>query len=135
MIQKFQNWNNVDLGLLLLRVAIAIVFITNGWQKLQNTTMVIGFFGSIGFPPFMAYLVILIELLGGILMLLGFFVRPVGILLAIVMATAIATVHGKNGFLGAGGYQFTLTLLLACLSIASAGAGTYSASRFFSKKQ
>lgn len=133
MIQKFQNWNNVDLGLFLVRVALSIVFIANGWQKLQNTTMIIGFFGSLGFPPFMAYIVIIVELLGGILMLLGFFVRPIGILFAIVMGTAIATVHGKNGLLGPGGYQFVLTLLLVSLGVACAGAGKYSAGKFFRK--
>ncbi len=135
MIQKFQSWNNVDLGLFLVRMALSIVFIANGWQKLQNTTMFIGFFQSLGFSPVLAYIVIIVELLGGILMLLGFFVRPVGILLAIVMGTAIATVHGKNGLLGPGGYQLVLTLLLISLGIASAGAGKYSASKFFSKKQ
>jgi putative oxidoreductase len=134
MIQKFQNWNNIDLGLLLIRIALGVVFIAHGWQKLQNTTTVIGFFGSLGFSPMFAYLVIIIELLGGIFMLLGFFVKPIGILLAVVMATAITTVHAKNGLLGAGGYELTLTLLLVSLGIASAGAGKYSAGKLFSKK-
>ena len=135
MIQKFQNWHNVAFSLFLIRLALAIVFIASGWQKLQNTEMVVGFFGTLGFAPFVAYLVIIVELLGGILMLLGFFVRPVGILLAIVMGTAIATVHAKNGLTGPGGYQFVLTLLLAALAVASGGAGKYSAAKLFRKAE
>jgi len=66
MLQKIQSYVNVDLGLLLIRIALAIVFIAHGWQKLQNSSGVVGFFGSLGFAPIFAYLVIIIELLGGI---------------------------------------------------------------------
>lgn len=135
MLQKFNSWNNVDLGLFLVRLALGIVFIAHGWQKLQNTTGVIGFFGSLGFSPMMAYIVIIVELLGGLFILLGFFVRPVGILLAVVMATAISSVHLKNGLLAQGGYEFPLTLLLISLAVSAAGAGRYSLPRFIKKNQ
>ena len=121
---------DVDLGLLLIRLALGIVFVMHGWQKVAG----IGFDGftealaSLGvpFPALNAAIVIAVELGGGLAMLTGVLVRPIGLLIAFVMIVAAATVHLKNGFFLPAGYEFTLVLMLASLAMSAAGAGAYS---------
>lgn len=128
-ISKCATWfRNEDAGILILRVAVAIPFIVHGYAKLADHASVVTVFGQLGIfaPAFMAWLVGLVEFVGGIAVLLGVFVRPAGVLLAVVMIVSIATVHGKNGYaLMTGGYEYVLTLLLASLATAFTGAGKY----------
>jgi len=119
----FTKYRNPNVGLLLIRVGIALVFIVHGISKLSNIDGTIAFFGSLGLGVFFAYLVAVVELLAGISMLLGFWVEASGIALAIIMVIAIFTVKLKVGFLG--GYELDLPLLLSALGIAFAGPGKY----------
>lgn len=125
--------SNTDIALLLIRVALALVFIVHGWAKLADLSGTVGFFGSIGLPAFLAYVVAAIEFLGGIAMLLGVFTGWAGILLALVMAGAIATVKLKAGFVG--GYEFELTLFLAAIAVSLVGPGMYTVKRLFAKRE
>jgi uncharacterized membrane protein YphA (DoxX/SURF4 family) len=111
-------------GMLLLRVVVGVVFIAHGWQKLQMIDGIIGFFGKLGFAPFLAYVVAWTELLAGLGMLLGVFTRIAGYLIAIIMAIAMFSVKFKIGFLG--GYELDLTLLVAALALAWNGPGKLS---------
>ncbi len=115
--------HNKDIGLLLIRIALALVFIYHGWDKVMNIEAKIGFFESIGLNLLWLYVVAYVELLGGILMLLGVRVREVAILFAITMIVAIWKVHMNDGFKG---MEFQLTLLLTSLAILFTGAGKYS---------
>lgn len=127
---------NVDLGLLLLRLALGIVFVMHGGQKLaMGPTTVAGFLSTLGFPfPVLnAWLLIAVELGGGLALLAGFLARPAGVLLAVNMLIAMTTVHLRNGFFLPNGYEFTLTLILANLAVAAAGAGAYSLDAWLSR--
>ncbi len=117
--------HNKNFGLLLIRIALGLVFVYHGWGKVDNMEATIGFFGSIGLAPFWAYITAWVELLGGLLLILGICVREAGALLTIVMLTAIFKVHLANGFGGNGGYEFQLVLLLASLAMVFTGAGKY----------
>lgn len=114
--------NAHDWGLLLIRLGLAAVFLTHGISKFQNLDQTTAFFGMLGLSAFWVYLVATVETLGGAAMLLGYFSRFAGALLAVVMVVAIALAKWKMGFLG--GYELDLTLLLAALGIAFAGPGT-----------
>jgi len=114
---------NADLGLLLIRLALAAVFISHGVQKLMNLAGTVDFFAGLSLPAALAYTVAAIETLAGLAMLLGISTELAGLLLAIVMAGAIYTVKYQLGFLG--GYELYLTLLLTALGIALAGPGRY----------
>lgn len=127
----FQKIANRDLALLFIRIALGAVFIFHGAGKLMAMDQTVAFFGKLGFAPFLAYVVTIVELLGGILVLLGFFVEYVGVLLAIVMLVAIFKVKLSKGFIG--GYELDFTLLLAALSLMFSGAGKYSLSSFLKK--
>ena len=131
--------HNADLGVLFLRVAVGVVFIHAGYLKLADMTLVITGFGAIGFPAWLAYFVAYCELLGGLAVLLGIFVRYAGVVLAIIMLVAFWKVLGPNGFglsnnpqLG-GGYEYVFVLFFSSLALVTLGAGKYSLARLLSK--
>ncbi|GAA0134382.1 DoxX family protein [Paenibacillus sp. YSY-4.3] len=111
-----------ELGLILLRLSLGITFLIHGFDKFQggiaNTA---AFFESLGLPGFAAYVVALIELLGGIAMVLGLGTKVVAGLFAIIMAGAIFKVKLAAGFLGNGqmaGYELDLILLVISVYLA-----------------
>jgi len=119
-----------DRGLLLLRVALGVVFVMHGWQKLfvLGHAGVAGFLSQIGvpFPAVSAVLLTAVELGGGLAILAGAFTRVASALTASAMLVASVTVHLPNGFFMPTGYEYTLTLLLASLALALTGPGAYS---------
>ncbi|MFZ2151840.1 MAG: DoxX family protein [Minisyncoccia bacterium] len=117
--------HNKSFALLLVRVALASVFIFHGWTKIQGMEGTIAFFGTLGFAPFWAYVVAWVEFIGGILMLAGVWVREVGVLFTVIMIVAIYAVHWGKGFNLAGGYEFQFVLLLSSLAMVFGGAGKY----------
>ncbi len=112
-----------DAGLLSVRLGLAAVFITHGAMKMANITGTMAMFGKMGMPAWLGVLVGAIEILGGVSMLLGVYVKYAGYALAAVMAGAILIIKWKSGF--AGGWEFEFLLLAASLGMAWTGAGKY----------
>ncbi|WP_081996892.1 DoxX family protein [Microbacterium sp. ZOR0019] len=120
-----------SMGLLVLRVVVGAIFAAHGAQKIFEFTIpgTIGSFADMGVPlaEIAAPVVAFLELVGGILLILGFLTRPVGILLTIDMAVALALVHLPAGlWVAEGGYEFVAVLGVAALALALTGAGRYS---------
>jgi putative oxidoreductase len=134
MNQLMNRLWNPDLGLLFVRLALGAVFIYAGWFKINNIEMITGFFGTLGFSAFWAYVVAYAEFLGGIAFVLGVAVRYFGIITSVIMLTAMFKVHWAKGFsLSNGGYEQVLVLLLLSLCLVVSGAGKYSVSKFLNK--
>ena len=115
-------------GMVPLRVVIGLVFLMHGSQKLLSLASTAAFFDSIGIPiaQVAAALVTALEILGGVALILGWFTRLVAALLAIDMAVAILTPRMDGGFFAPSGFEFELTLLGGCLTLAVMGAGGFS---------
>src|SRR5690349_9371006 len=94
-------------GLLVLCVGLGIVFAMHGWQKLFQLGVpgVAGFFGMLGVPvPEVAAIVVsLLELIGGVTIVIGLFTRCLAIPLAIDMLVAALLVHIWGGFFAPNG--------------------------------
>lgn len=122
-----------------IRLALAAVMIAHGSQK------VLGSFDGPGFKTFTggntpfgfmrpAWLWLaaaaLSELLGGLLVGLGFLTRVGAFFIACVMLTAITGVHLPGGFFAANrGYEYPLSLLAMAVALLIAGAGQLSIDR------
>lgn len=134
-VNKFVNrLHNLDLGILFVRLALAVTFIHAGWLKITNMAMVVDGFSQVGIPVFLAYAVSYVEFLGGIALVLGVLNRYIGIIFAIIMVGAIFLVHLPHGFgLQNNGYEYTLVLLLASLSLVFMGGGSYTVNRLFKR--
>lgn len=119
-------------SLLPLRVAVGVIFIAHGAQKLFAIGLpgVARFLGGLGFHPgmFWAVVVSLVEFLGGIAILAGFLTRWAALLIAIEMVVAILRVNLRRGFFEPG-LEFPLVLLGACLTLLLAGAKRLSVDR------
>ena len=117
-------------GLLPLRVAVGIVFLMHGGQKLfvfglAGTADILAKLG-LPFAALLAVIVIAVELLGGVSIIFGLFTRLFGGLLAFEMVVAIIVARLHGGFFAPYGYEFEMTLLAACLTFAATGPGSIS---------
>lgn len=117
-MKKMENW-----GFLALRLSVGIIFIMQGWGKLNGgIEMFAGMLESKGFflPMLFAYLVAITEFLGGLAIIFGVFVRFFAQLLAIIMLVALLTVHLSGPFAGA---MAVIALLGSTLALTFLGGG------------
>ena len=124
----------MDLGLLIIRLVIGVLFIGHGAQKLfgwfggHGLKGTGGWFESIGMKPgvMMALSAGLAELIGGILFALGALTPLAALMIAGTMIMAIVKVHGPNGLWAtSNGYEYNLTLISVAIGIALIGPGRY----------
>lgn len=87
--------SNAPAAVLAGRVLLSILFITAGYGKLTAIGGTAGWFASIGLPmPIVTTVVVgLVELLGGLAILLGFKTRIAAIVLAVFTLAATAVAH------------------------------------------
>lgn len=112
-----------DAGLLSVRLGLAAVFITHGAMKLATVSVTMAMFVKMGLPGWLGVAVGLVELLGGVAMLLGVYMKYAGYALAAVMVGAILAVKWKMGFVS--GWEFDFMLLAAAIGMAWTGPGVY----------
>ena len=133
------GFDRVSCGITVLRVVVGIVFFVHGLQKMFGFGFygVTGFMGSVGIPlpNVAAVIVTLVELIGGFALIIGLLTRWAAILNGFDMIVATLLVHWKNGFfMQKQGYEFTLTLLAACVALVLAGPGCFSIDRAISRR-
>lgn len=124
----------MDLGLLIIRLVIGLLFAAHGAQKLfgwfggYGLAGTGGWMDSLGLKPgkTMALVAGLSELIGGLLLAIGFLTPLAALLIAGTMIIAIAKVHFPNGLWStANGYEYNLVILVVVIGLALTGAGQY----------
>jgi len=129
----------------ILRLVLGIVFFAHGAQKLLGWFGGPGLSGSMGLftgylhiPAPFAFLAIAAEFFGGLGLIVGFLCRFSAASLILIMAGAIALVHGQNGFflghgpsdtLATSGFEYNLALIELLIPILIAGPGSLAIGR------
>jgi putative oxidoreductase len=136
-VRSARGWDVARWAPIPLRLVVGYGFLVHGYAKLvKGPDVFAGILHAIGVPAphLMAWLTILIEVLGGVAVLLGAFVPLVSVPMAAVLLVAMFTVHLPYGFssikliavttagavFGPPGYETDL-LYLACLAALVAG--------------
>jgi putative oxidoreductase len=120
-------------GLMILRVVLGIAFLIHGWSKFSGGVEgVAGFFTSLNIPApsLFAYIVSIVELVGGALLIVGFLTHIASILLFVDMLGAILFAFWMRGQPlvenGAISWEKEAVFAAAALCIFLAGPGIWS---------
>lgn len=126
----------LSLGLLLLRIAVGIVFMLHGKQKLFGMGFggVSGAFTQMGvpMPGVMGPFVALLEFFGGIALILGLLTRVVALGFAIDMLVAILLVQFKNGF---SHYELEFLLCVSSAALVLMGGGEFAVDALLGRRK
>lgn len=129
----------LSLGIALVRIMTGIIFVAHGYQKffvygLDGTTSAFAQMG-VPAPSITAPLVAVVELGGGLALILGLLTRLAAFALAIDMLVAVVLVRLKGGFFNPNGAEFEILLCVACVALAVAGAGALSIDEAIAKRR
>lgn len=135
--------NYQQLAPLILRLIIGYGFMVHGWAKLSNSSA--GFEKlltqtGVPFPHITSWIVPLAEMLGGLAIFSGFFIRITAIPLIFTMLVAMFTIQINYGFssvktigltphgplFGPPGYEINLLYIAGLISLMLTGAGIFS---------
>ena len=122
--------NSAPYAALLLRVSLGVLFVAHALLKIFVFTIpgTVEFFASLGLPAPLAYAVIVLELVGGIALIVGWHARYFAIPLALDLAGAIVTVHAANGWLFTnkdGGWEYPAFWMVALIVLFLLGDGAF----------
>ena len=130
----FAGISNADLAATVLRVSMGGLFLAHAWLKLFVFTPAgtVGYFESLGFPGFLAYLVIAAEVAGGLALIAGLWTRWVALALVPVLLGSIYAPHGAAGFFFSnegGGWEFPAFWAIALVVQSLLGDGAFAVQR------
>ena len=120
-------------GILSIRIMAGIVFIAHGMPKFYDVSGGFGFFQSISLPSELFLPIALLEVIGGLAILLGVLTRIASLLFIIEMTGAIVFAKFSKGFVG--GYEFELLLISICITLALVGPGMVSIENYILKRE
>jgi putative oxidoreductase len=118
------------LALLVVRLTLGIIMTVHGYHKvlggLHNFANMVG---QMGLPAWLGYVSAFTELLGGLLIVVGFFTRPAAFAVCINLCVALLKVHLHNGLMGSPdrpGFEFPLAAATLAFALIFFGAGPIS---------
>lgn len=135
-----------------LRLLVGFGFAAHGWAKLErgpeHFAVILATLG-IPAPEVTAWATALLELVGGVLLMVGAFVVPLSVPLLAVMATAMFGVHLRYGFasvrlkslsttgaeFGPVGYELNLLYMAVLVTLALAPTTALSVDRWFDSRK
>lgn len=116
-----------DLGLFVLRIAVGIVFLYHAFPKLKNAREMAKMMGA---PAEAIFILGLVELLGTLGLVSGFYLQGAALALGVVMAGAIGMkmIKWRIPFAAVDktGWEFDFTLLAANVALILTGGGSIS---------
>ena len=137
-----------SVSLLVLRVALGVVILPHGLQKvfgwfggwgLEGT---LGWFASIGIPTFLGILAIAADFAGALALIAGVGTRIAAFGIGVNMLVATLVVHRPNGFFmnwagnqAGEGYEFHILAAAMSLVLILGGAGRWSLDRAFASRK
>jgi len=120
--------DNKSTSLIFIRVVLAVLMFVHGAARISNGT--VGgfgeFLGSQGIPLgfYVAWGITLFELVGSVLLAVGFYTWIIALIFAVHLSVGIALVHWKEGWFvvgsGRNGIEFSVLLIASFLAIAYA---------------
>jgi putative oxidoreductase len=122
-------------SILLIRLAVGVIFFTQGILKYIDPNMGVARFTRIGFahPYFTAHFVGSFEIVCGVFVLLGLWTRATAVPLLIVITTAIATTKVPELFRASQGFWYMVSdartdfaMLCSLIFLVLVGGGTWS---------
>ncbi|HEY6490283.1 MAG: DoxX family protein [Terracidiphilus sp.] len=151
-VVMFNRMNSPALAPIPLRLIVGLGFMEHGYANLlrgpETFASILHILG-VPAPHLIAWLTILTELLGGFTVLLGAFVPLVSVPMAIVLLTAMFSVHWQYGFssikllavtpegakFGPPGYECDLLYLACLVALVLSGPGPLSLDRLFTRNR
>lgn len=121
----------VDIGLLILRIGIGIIFLFHGWSKMTGgvTTWTqlgstMSAFGITFAPAFWGFMAAFAEVVGATFIIVGLMLRPMSLLLIFTMIVALVTHLSMGDPFGI--YSNALKALVVFVALLITGPGKYS---------
>jgi len=115
-----------DMAILVLRLALGVIFLAHGWDKLSDLKDKFAYFQKNGFRPgwFWGSIATFIQFGGGLLLLVGLFTQITAIIVAVMMVVILGY-HTRRKTPFGKGVDFSLILLASLLLLATLGDGAY----------
>jgi putative oxidoreductase len=130
-------------GVTLLRLVVGVVFVMHGYLALVvlGPPTIAGYVTRMGYPSSLgislAWYLIAVHLAGGVLIIIGLWTRWAALANVPPMASAFFLLHFNQGFFmkvievapgrsAPGGYEFSLTILVATIALVLFGSGAAS---------
>jgi len=124
---------NIDIGLLLIRIAIAGLMLFHGVAKLGHLDGIMRMLSKNSLPEFMAYGVYITEIIAPILMIIGYRTRLASLAFFLGMLFIIFLAHANDIFVitdkGALKIELILLYTLGSIALFFTGAGKYAVSK------
>jgi len=126
-----------DVVLLVARILLAALFVLFGYSKLTGFSGTVGYMASVGAPAptLSAIIAVVMEFFVGLLILAGFFTRPLAVLLALyTIGTAVIghhfwTMTGADQMANMINFYKNVSIAGGLLALAVAGPGRLSVDR------
>jgi putative oxidoreductase len=123
---------DLDLGLLIVRLALGPMLVAHGWNKVfggGGLTGTAGWFESLGLRPgwLHARIAAFTEIAAGVLMTLGLLTGLTAMAFTGLMLVAAFTDHaGKGYFIFKGGWEYVVLVAMVAVGLAATGPGEWS---------
>ena len=122
-----------DIAYLIVRVTVGLLLIPHGWTKVvTGITGISGSFTRIHLEPALLFTIVSMfnETIGGVLIAIGLFTRPIAALIVIEFLILLFWVHIPRGYgQSVVGAEFPLMWLLMLIAVMLRGGGPYSLDR------